>query len=183
MYNNPSGDVNKISLGPGIVYIGTTGSTPTIDVGYVKGEATLTFERSQTEIRQGSPQTIVDALVNSENVMIEFSGIEWNLDNLLYALGDGATSVSGATDIYKVGGKPVVQKRSLMFFHKMADGSSLFVDLWKAVPEGVITSKVSPTDPHEQAYKWKAMDPGNTDWAGGTLSDGQRLVRVRRIRA
>jgi hypothetical protein len=182
MYNNPSGDITKVTLGPGTLYLGAVGSTPAVDVGYVKGEAVITIERKQVEIRQGSPQTIIDALVSEENAMIEFTGIEWNLDNLTWVLADGVTSVSGAVDTLKVGGKPVTSKRALRFQHIAANGSTVTFDMWKCIGEGQISIKANPDNLHEFPYKFKAIDPGTTDWAGASLTDGQKLVRIQRTR-
>jgi len=182
MYNNPSGTSGQISIGPGIVYLGAAGSNPSIDVGYVRGSATLMFTREQVEIRQGSPQTIIDALVGAEDVTLEFTCIQWSLDAMLHVLGARATSVSGANDILKIGGTPAVTKKALRFVHKMADGGTLDVSLWKCIGEGVIEAAINPDDIHELQYKFKAVDPGTTDWAGAALTDGQKLAKVVRTR-
>lgn len=178
MYNNPSGSITKVSIGPGILLIGPVGATPTIDMGYVKGEMTLTIDRQQEEIRQGSPQTIVAAMAKSEDVMVEFTGIEWNLDNLLRTLGDGATSVTSPNDFLRFGGTPNVTAYALRFQHKMANGGTLSFDLWKAIGDGTIAIKVGNDSNHEVPYKFKAIDPGTTDWAGAALTDGQKLARL-----
>ena len=182
MYNNPSGTIGQVTLGPGVIYLGSSGSTPSVDVGYVRGSATLNFKREQVEIRQGSPQTIVDALASAEDVMIEFTGIEWDMDNLLHVLGDGATSVSGAQEILKMGGTPANAKKALRYVHRMSDGGTLEVDIWKCIGEGTFEASINPDDLHEIKYKFKAIDPGSTDWAGASLTDGQKLVKVIRTR-
>lgn len=182
MYNNPSGTIGQVTIGPGIIYLGATGSTPSMDVGYIRGKATMNYKREQKEIRQGSPQNLVASLVSQEDFTIEFQGIEWNLNNLLLVLGDGATSVSGANDIFKVGGTPAMATKALRFVHKMADGGTLEVDVWKALGEGTIEVDVNENDLHEVKYKFKAVDAGSTDWAGAALSDGQKLVKIVRTR-
>ena len=93
MYNKPSGDTAQITLGPGIIRVGATGSTPAFDVGHVTGDATIMFKRSRTDIKAGSPQLLIDALCSAEEVSVEFTGIEWDMDVLLRAIGDGASSV------------------------------------------------------------------------------------------
>ena len=183
MYNNPSGNASQISVGPGILLVGATGGTPLTDMGYVKGGVTISVERSQTEIRQGSPQTIIAALVNKEDVMVEFKGIQWNLDNIQFMLGDGTTSLSNPTDILKVGGRPNVNAKAFIFQHRMADGSTLFVDLWKCIPDGSMAIAVNEDDTHELPFKFKAIYAGTTDWAGASLTDGQALCRIRLMRA
>jgi hypothetical protein len=182
MYNNPSGDANQITLGPGKIYLGATGATPATEVGYVKGNAVINLERTQTEVRQGSPQTLIKGLANREDAMIEFTGIQWNLDNIMHMLGDGATSVTDPSDFLKFGGTPTVNERALRFEHRAADGSTIFVDFWKCIPDGVMAININAEDTHEIPYKFKAIDPGATDWAGAALTDGQKLVRITRVR-
>jgi hypothetical protein len=183
MYNNPSGDFTRVSIGPGRLYLGAAGSTPAIEVGYVKGDAAITFKREQVEVRQGSPQTIIDALVKAEDLMFEINGIEWNLDMLAYVIGDGSTSVSGADEIFRMGGKPTVNKRALRFVHIAADGSTIDLHIFKVIGEGTIAVGVKAEDTHEFPYKFKAIDPNaSTDWAGATLSNGQKLCKIIRTR-
>ena len=183
MYNNPSGNASQITVGPGILLVGPAGATPTTDMGYIKGGITINIERAQTEIRQGSPQTIIAALVNKEDVMIEFKGIQWNLDNIAFMLGDGATTFVNPTDTLKFGGRPTTNAKAFMFQHRMADGSTLFVDLWKCIPDGSMAIAVNEDDTHELPFKFKAMYAGTTDWAGAALADGTNLCRIRLMRA
>lgn len=182
MYNNPSGNTGQISIGPGRIYIGAAGATPSTDMGYVKGSMTINLEREAVEIRQGSPQIIVEQLVSREDAMIEFTGIQWNLDNVLLMLGDGATSASDPDDILKVGGRPASNAKAIRFEHRMADGGTLVFDIWKAKPEGVQQITINEGDVHELPYKFKAMYPGTTDWGGASLSAGQELFRIIRTK-
>ena len=179
MLNLPSGDINQVSIGPGRLLIGPAGATPSIDVGYVSGDATISFERKRTDIRQGSPQLIVDSFVNEENVMVEFPGIQWNLDAILNVLGAGSTSVSGADTLLKLGGSNGMTKLAVRFQHVMPNGGTVTLDIWKAIGEGTIAIKVSPTDPHEVPLKVNALYSG-TDWGGNTLSNGQQLIKLAR---
>lgn len=183
MYNNPSGDFTRVSLGPGRVYIGATGSTPSVEIGYVKGNATLSFKRDQVLVRQGSPQTVVDALAKAEDVMLEVTGIEWNLDNLAYAIGDGVTSVSGAQEIFQLGGKPLFTKRALRFVHIAADGSTIDLHMYRVIGQGEVAIAVNADDTHELPFKFMATDPGTAnDWAGVALTDGKKLCKLIRTK-
>lgn len=183
MLNLPGGDINQVTLGPGRLYLGPAGSTPSQEVGYVQGDTTITFERKRTDVRQGSPQIIVDAFANEENVMIEFPAIQYNLDAVLRIIGDGATSASGADTILKFGGSPGFSKFAARFVHILPSGGTLIVDIWKAIGEGTIPVKVSPTELHEVPLKLNAIYPGTTDWGGATLSNGQQLVKITRTAA
>lgn len=182
MYNKPTGTSNKISIGPGRVFLGPVGATPSIDVGYVKDDFTISLMRTGVDVRQGSPQILIDKLASQEDVSIEFKGIEWNFENLARVCGDGATSVSGADLIYKLGGAPGFQKYALMYQHKMADGGTMSVDIWKVMGEGQVVISAKAADIHDIAYKFNAMDAGSTDWAGASLTDGQALIRIRHTR-
>lgn len=183
MYNQPAYDTTRFSIGPGIIYIGPTGTTPTVDVGGVTGDAILTIERNEVEIRQGSPQTLVGKLVKQEDVSIEFTGIEWNLDRLAQVLMDGTTSLSGAIEKIKVGGRPTSTPWAIRFVHKEADGGTVEVDLWKVLGDSKLAIKIGQDKLHEFPYKFWCMDPGSTDWSGAALSDGQKLVQVLRTKA
>lgn len=180
MRNLPTGSIDQVSIGPGVLYLGPAGSTPNIDVGYVSGDITIMFERKRTDIRQGSPQIIVDAFANEENVSIEFPGIQWNLEAMLRVLGDGATSVSNGEQVLKFGGSNGFTKMAARFVHQTPAGGTVTVDVWKCIGEGTISLKLSPTDPHEVPLKLNAIYPGTTDWGGASLSNGQQLVRVAR---
>lgn len=182
MYNKPSGTASKYSIGPGRVFLGPVGSTPSVDVGYVKDDMTITITRTKVEVRQGSPQILIDQLASAEDVSVEFKGIEWNLDNLARVCGAGATSVSGADLVYKLGGSPGFNPLALLFVHKMADGGTMSVDLWKVLGEGQVVVSAKAADLHDLQYKFNVMDGGTTDWAGASLTDGQALMRIRHTR-
>ena len=180
MFNKPTGDIAEISLGPGVISIGAVGATPTIDVGHVKGGMTLTIDRAMVDIRAGSPQTLIKRLSAQEDAMIEFTGIQWDLDNLARVLGDGQTSISGGSEVMEIGGRPNGTEISLKFVHKMADGGTIEMDVYKAIGDGIIAVAVNEADTHEMPYKFMAMDPGETGWDGAALTDGKKLVKFLR---
>lgn len=181
MYNKPSGDTSQITIGPGIVRVGPVGATPTFDVGHVTDKMTLMFKRTRTDIKAGSPQILIEALANAEMLSLEFKGIEWDMDVLARALGDGASSVSGANEIFKFGGKPPFAKYALQFEHRMADGGTLMVNVWKVIPSGEVEATIGIEDPHDLKMKFDAMD-ATTDWAGAALTVGQALCSVTRTK-
>lgn len=180
MYNKPAGTIGLLGLGPGILYLGPAGATPTLDVGYVTASPVLSLKREQHEVRQGSPQTIVAAFAKQEDFMLEIRSIEWNMDTLLKALGDGATSVSAPNTILKSGGTPACTAYALRFVHKMPDGGTLTLDMWKVIGEGIVESTIEVDKPHEMKLKFKAIDPGTTDWGAAALTDGQKMIKIAR---
>jgi hypothetical protein len=183
MYNNPAFDTTRMTLGPGIIYIGPAGSTPTVDIGAVKGKATLTIERQEVEVRQGTPQLLVAKFAKQEDATLEITGIEWNLDRLAQVMMDGTTSLSGAIEKLKVGGRPTATPWALRFVHKAADGGTVEVDMWKVLGDSKIAIGINDNDMHDFPYKFTCMHPGATDWSGAALSDGQALVQILRTKA
>jgi len=157
-YNVPSGDTAKLSFGPGVVYLGPLGSTPTIEVGYIKGDAELSVARTLLEVLAGSPQSIVTQYAIKEEVDIKFTGIEWNLDNIAYALGAGETSVSGADDVLEFGGDMDVSTRALRFVHIQPDGGTIDIQIFKAQGSGEISAAIKEADMHELPFTFKALE-------------------------
>jgi len=157
-YNVPGGDTAKMSFGPGKFYLGPLGSTPTIEVGYVKGDAELNITRTLLEVLAGSPQSLVKQYAIKEEVGIKFTGIEWNLDNIAYALGAGETSVSGADDILEFGGDMDVSNRALRFVHIQPDGGTLDLHMFKVEGSGEISAAIKESEMHELPFEFKALE-------------------------
>ena len=181
MYNKPSGATSQITIGPGIIRVGPTGTTPSFDVGFVRGDATIMIKRERVDIRAGSPQNLIAALASAEDISVEFTGIEWDMDVLLRALGDGASSVSGANELFKMGGRPKFDNYALQYEHRMADGGTLTMNVWQVIPSGEIEATISVDDPHQLSMKFDAMEV-TTDWAGASLTAGQALASVTRTK-
>lgn len=176
-YNIPSYTTSKFSYGPGLLYLGATGSTPSVDIGGVRSGAELAITRTVLEVRQGSSQALVKQYVTQEAVQLTVRGIEWNIENLVKALGTGTTSTAGGYDVLGFGSDINMAEVAVMFEHTLPTGKKLYVDLWKASPAGEITVTFGD-DLHEFPYVFKALDCA-TDWAGGAISDNRRLMRVR----
>jgi len=177
MRNKPTGTINEVSIGPGRLLIGPAGATPTTDIGYVKNAATLTIERNQVAIRQGSPQNAIKYFASQEDVMFEITSIQWNLDNIARVLGDGTTSVSAPDKILEFGGRPNNTEVALQFEHIAADGSTLTLNIWRANGDGVLAAAINPDDTHEFPLKFNAIDVA-TDWAGASLTNGKTLFKL-----
>ena len=177
MRNKPVGSIEQVSIGPGRLLLGAADATPTVDVGYVRGSATLTFERNQVEIRQGSPQNLIKMLASQEDVMLEVTGIEWDFDNLSYVLGDGQTSISDPDKILEFGGRPNNTEVALQYLHTLPDGSTLTLNIWKANGDGNLAAALNPDDLHEFPYKFTAIDV-SSDWAGNVLTNGKTLCKA-----
>jgi hypothetical protein len=97
----------RASFGPAVVALGVAGTTPSDNVGLI-GEDGVEFEfmSESRDIVQGNPKIPIKSFFVAQNVMVRFTSIEWAAYRLAWALGTGATSVSGTNEIYRFGGGP-----------------------------------------------------------------------------
>ena len=178
MANVPAYTTSRFSFGPGILYIGpVNGTTPTVDVGAVKGDAEFSIVRTPLEIFQGSPQTLVKQYVIKEEVSLKMTRIEWNLNLLPYAFGAGVTTVSGPADSLHFGGDQNVTERSVRFLHLLPDGSTVDLHLFRAQPAGEVSISMKETDVHEFPFEFKALE-GTTDFANAALAASRKLFKI-----
>jgi len=179
-YNIPSYDSDRFSFGPGILYLGVTGSTPSVDIGAVRSGAELTIARERLDVPQGSPRTIVKSYAVQENVQLTVTGIEWNLDRLADVLGAGVTTSSVAEDTIAFGGDMSIAQKALKFVHRTPAGTTIEVYLWAVEGSGEVAVTFGD-DIHEFPYTFLARR-ATTDWAGNSLSTTRQLFKIRRIK-
>ncbi len=180
-FNVPTGDTKKLSFGPGTIFLGVVGATPSIDVGFVKGDAELNVTRTLLEVFAGSPQSIVQQYAIKEEVSIKFTGIEWNLDNIAYALGAGVTSVSGGSDVLEFGGDMDVSQRALRFLHIAPNGSTIDIHLFQAEGSGELAIAMKETDMHEFPMTFKALE-ASLDFEGAVPAENKKKFKIIRTR-
>jgi hypothetical protein len=182
-YNLPSYDTSRFSIGPCVIYLGAAGTTPTVDVGAVESGAELVTTRTKEEIFQGFPKTLVAQFATQETAVLKLSGIEWNVNNLVYALGSGSTTVSSSQEVIDFGGDISFTEVALKIVHQTPNGWTVNVYIWQAQGDGAITLNFSDTH-HKLPYTFNAMIPWDntskscTDWGGGTLAAGKQLFKV-----
>lgn len=181
-FNVPVLSTNRLSFGPGILYLGTPGTTPLVDIGEVMGDATLDIKRTMLEVWQGSPQTLVQKYAIKEEVMLKVTGIEWNLTNLAYVLGAGVTTQSGATEQIDFGGDMAVSKRAVRYLHIQPDGSTIDVQLFTTQGKGEVNVAFKEKAIHEFPYEFSCLE-GTTDFQGATLQDKKKKFRILRTQA
>jgi len=174
--NTPTYTTKRLSFGPGVLYIGAAGATPMTDIGAVKTGATLTITRDKLEVKQGSPESLIKQWVVSETVKLDVVGLEWNLDNLQYAIGAGVISTNGDETDFGLGGDMEVTEASLKFVHQMPAGGTVEIDIWKAQSAGELSVSFG-NDPHEFPYSFIALD-STTDWSGSALDSKAKLVKI-----
>lgn len=180
--NLPTYDENNFSFGPGRLFLGAAGTTPTVDVGAITEDGiVISPENTTKDIFQGNPKTIVYTFNQQQGVIVEATGIEWNFTNLAYALGAGNTTSSGTEDTLTYGGQPLTSKVALHVQHQMAvTGHTMNAYIWQAVSNG---NPVIPLthDEHQFALSFKAQRVA-TDWSGAALGTSAQLMKIARIK-
>jgi hypothetical protein len=174
--NVPSGDKNRMTFGPGILYVDADPlATPTTDVGYARG-CTVTITRQKMDVFQGSPRSLIETYAIQEDVALNFTGLEWNPTNLSLALGSGATSTSGSTEILEFGGEVTFTEVALRFIHNTPTSGTVDIKIWKAQGVGEFNINFGD-DLQEHAYNFRALE-ALTDWEGAALATNKRLIKI-----
>jgi len=173
MYNVGTYDTTKISLGPGVIYIGAAGTTPTTQVGAVRSGMNFAITRSKVPVKQGNPATTIKTFVNEESGVLTLTGLEWNLDNFAMALGQTTTSVGNTLNI---GGSLDIHDVSIKLVHTTPANETVTLYIWKAEPRGDLTINLTD-EPHEFEMAFEALLT-TVDWAGNTLSAGEQLCKL-----
>jgi len=172
-FNVPAYTTNNISIGPGILYLAASGTTPTVDVGAVRsGELSIT--REKLDIDQGFPAQPIVSYAIAEDVSLTINAIEWDFTHLAQALGAGVASASQ----FDFGGDPNFSEVALKYVHRMAAGSTLVIDIWKSNGSGEITTTFGD-DVQEFPYSFNALN-ATTSWDAVTLASDQSMFQIRR---
>jgi len=146
------------------------------DVGAVNIGAKLAITREILEYRQGNPATVVKKFAVKEDVMLDVSGMEWNVRNLAAALGAGTTTMTAALETFEFGGAITVDQYALRFVHVTPAGHTISIYLWKA--EGAGDFEINFGEgPHEFPMSFNAVESA-TDWTGASLTTTKRLLKL-----
>ena len=173
-YNKPTITEDKISFGPGVIYLGAAGATPTVDVGAVESAMGIAITRTMMDLFQGSPRELVKRVCTEEKVEINFTGLEWNLQNVQYALGAGELSNGDAT--LEGGGDMEFDEVALRFVHQTAAGGTVTVDCWRVSGSGEANIQFGD-EWHKFPMKFSAQN-STTDWAGAALANKKQMYKV-----
>lgn len=178
--NVPTFTTSNFSFGPGRLFIGAAGTTPTVDVGGITEDGVqIDLKNSKQHIFQGNPKVKVYTFSKEQAVDVKISGIEWNVNSLQYALGSGNTTSVTATDTLAFGGDPLVDAVAIHVQHYMAAaGHTLNAYVWRAVSDGDVSLNINH-DNHKFPYMWTAQRV-TTNWAGATLAYDERLISIVR---
>jgi hypothetical protein len=172
-YNVPSYTTSNISIGPGVLFLAAAGNTPTVDVGAVRS-AELTITREKLDVDQGFPAQSIVSYAIGEDVTLTVNAIEWDFTHLAQALGAGNV---GANQ-FDFGGDPNFSEVALKFQHRMAAGSTIVIDIWRANGSGEITTTFGD-DVQEFPYSFTALN-ATQSWDTVALGDTASMFQIRR---
>lgn len=180
--NLPTYNVSNFSFGPGRLFLGAAGTTPTVDVGAISEDGvTIEPQNTTKDIFQGNPKTRIYTFNQQHDVIVNLTGIEWNFANLQRALGAGNTTTSSGEDTWSFGGGPLTEKVAIHVQHAMAQpGHTLDAYIWQAVSNGNPTLPFTH-DEHQFAMSWKAQRVA-TNWAGDALATDEQLMKIVRVK-
>lgn len=180
MANIPAFTTDNISLGPGIVFIGPVGATPTVDVGAIQEDGIeFTVTRELLEVFQGSPKSRIANFVTGETVEMTAQTLEWNLLNLPFAMGTGVTTSSATIDTYAFGSDPDLDEVALRIQHALPSGHTVLIDIWRAQPIGEWTMTLAQDELQQFPFGFRAL-VATTEWDGSALPVGEQLFRITR---
>jgi hypothetical protein len=178
--NLPTYDENQFSFGPGVVYFGATGTTPSTEVGAITEDGvSIDITSEKKVITAGNPKLPIYAFSQAQGCSIKFSGIEWDFNDMAKALGAGLTTSSGGVDSFSFGGDPIVTQVAIKMTHAMAvTGQTMNAYVWKAYAEAGMPIAFG-ADEHKFAHSYMGLRSA-TDWSGATLTYKQQLFRLAR---
>ncbi len=180
MANVPAFITDNISVGPGILFIGLAGATPTIDVGAIAEDGMeFNVTREFLDVFQGSPKSLIKRFVIGEEVELIAQGIEWNLFNLALALGTGVTTSDANTDSYSFGEDPDTLEVAVLLQHALPSGHTISIRLWRAQSNGEWTTSLAQDELQQFPFSFKALS-STLGWDQESLPIGQKLFRIVR---
>jgi hypothetical protein len=175
-------NTKRVSLGTGRLWVvdfgSGNGTTPTSsnDIGLGRG-GSLNITRQKQELILGTPKQLILQYAIQEDVTLGFNSVEWRPSAIKKQLGSGVYStLGGTTDTFLFGGDMKFDSVAVRFVHDMANGGTLFLDLWKAQGEGQISLNFGD-DFHEIPYSFKSLS-STAGWGGEDLSLGGSFFRM-----
>ena len=116
--------------------------------------------------------------------MINFTSIEYNFDNFVFALGAGVTTaVAGNSYTFGFGGDPMNTECCIQLDHSMASsGNTLQIYAWKCQSESGFSIPFSATEEHSFEFGFTVLNSTHT-WQAGELGATESLIRMKRIQS
>lgn len=178
-YNvDPNIVTTDFSIGPGVIFIGPSGATPTTTLGAIGEDGvTLEIESAKVDVRQGNPDTIEHSFNQTQNVKLTVNALEvLDFRTMQYGLGAGVTAESATLHTFTFGGSPSVTTVALQVDHSTPAGGTLSYRIWKARADGPIQTAMGK-DVHRHAHAYMAMR-SSTNWGGTFLASNAQLLQV-----
>lgn len=162
------------------MFIGPAGTTPTLDVGAIAEDGMeFTVTREFLEVFQGSPKSLIQRFVTEETVELTVQSLEWNLLNLVTALGTGVTTSDSSIDTYSFGGDPDTDKVAVKVEHALPSGNTISILIWLAQSLGEWTLSLAQDELQTFPFSFKALN-ATESWDGVALPVNQNLFRIVR---
>lgn len=180
MSNVPAYITNNISLGPGIVFLGLAGTTPTQDIGAISEDGLeINLTQEFLEVFQGTPKQLAKTFKTSENMEIKITGLEWDLIDLALSLGAGVTTSTATQDTFSFGGDPDNDALAIRIQHSMPSGHTMNIYVWRVEASGEWNLTMAQDTLHTFPYSFRAVI-STTSWDGAALAVNQQLFRIVR---
>lgn len=182
-YNIPTVTTNDISFGPAVLFCGVAGTTPLVNIGSISEDGvSLEITSEKKYISQGNPRLNIYAFSQAQGVNVKVTGIEWDFNNMIYALGAGATETvasPAAAHEFKFGGDPLATIVALHIQHFMAvSGNTMNVYVWRAQGDAGLSTQFGQ-DEHMFEYSFTALR-AEQDWASNSLDERYQLLKFSR---
>ena len=179
MANTPNYTTSRISIGPGIAYLGVAGTTPLTDIGAISEDGLeLNLTQEYLEVFQGSPKALITQFKTSEDLEVKITGLEWNLMELPIALGAGVTTSSASVDTFAFGGDPVTTALAARIEHSMTSGQTISIYIWRANISGSWNIKMAQDTLHNFPYTFKAL-VATIAWDSSALPVKEQLFKIK----
>lgn len=178
--NVPTFTENDFSFGPGLLFIGAAGSTPSEDVGAITEDGIqIEITAEKKTITQGNPKIPIYTFTQAQSAVVKLTGIEWDFDDFGRILGAGSTTVAAGQETFAFGGDPLVSRVALRVQHAMAvTGQTMFCNVWRAVGDSGLNLSLNH-DEHQFAHSYMAHR-ATTSWASATLDYKSQLFQLYR---
>lgn len=169
----------RVSMGPAVIFLGAAGTTPSADIGLIGDDgAELEFQSEMGDIMAGNPALKIMRYNKAQSVFLRVPSCEWSANRLAYALGSGATSISGTNEIMRFGGQPCPYEVAILLQHRKCTAAhTVNVRMWKATTENGGLAVKFGQDHHQFPYAWTSLR-STTNWAGGALANDSEYVEI-----
>lgn len=181
MSNVPTFTKNWFAFGPGVVFIGAAGSTPTEEWGAIDRDNPPSFELAteRREILQGGGGAMVVQRLNiAQRLSVSFGGLEVRPERIHQLVGSGAYTTTASEHIYTFGGEPLPDDYAIHIRNVLPkSGYTQDWYIWEANGDGNLSYTMSSAEEHKVPATFQATRV-TTDWAGNALASGAQLFKA-----